>query len=210
MTTLKKFDLNYMIMLFFLYSCAYVPKNTKVNVSNSPKIGNEFKCKRISARFGLSDHIPFEVKYLRHSELVEKDEQTQAETVLLNEIKETRIFNLAETQDSSEKLVFGFTIYRETDNYGFLWLPIFTLGIIPAAVDTHYSLGLRVFDGDGKLLKEYSSSVVDFKYYVGLWFIPIAKKETSLNLRDIEKKYLPRFFDEIMTQVKRDKIINCN
>lgn len=204
-----KSHLSYVITLLFMFSCAYVPKKSVEPILNSPKASKEMECEKINARFGLMDHLPFEVKHLRHSELVEKNDQDQSETILLKKIKESGNFILNNEGRTDQELILGFTEYRETDNYGYLWIPVFTLGIIPALVDTHYSLGLRIFDKDGKLLREYKSSIVDFDYYVGLWFIPIAKKDGSLNLREIEKRYLPLFFDELMNKVKADNIIKC-
>lgn len=194
------------VQMIFLFSCAYIPKGIKMQYNAEEQ--NTKKCEKISARFGLIEHLPFEIKFLKHSELKENVE-SNAEAKILTLIKESGNFN-SSVSESSKDLILGFTIYRETHNYGLLWLPALTLGIIPAKMSTDYSLGLRVFKTNGELLKEYKSTTRNFDYYVGLWFIPLSGSDEALNLRDIENKFLPVFFDELMQALKKDKIIACN
>lgn len=200
-----------LLQIVFLFSCAYIPKtleqpDVKLNNAGVQKIE---RCKKIYGRFGLIEHLPFEPKYLKHSEIEDNAVLENAELKIRNLIKDSGILDFSSKSDFAKSLIFGYTIYRDTHNYGLLWLPALTLGIIPAKVTTDYSLGVRVFNANGSLLKEYKSSVVAFDYYVGLWFVPLAYRDDSLNLREIENKYLPVLYYDVLEKMSSDGVISC-
>lgn len=200
----------FLLAVLILNACAYIPAESgKKIVSVSSQRVKEKNCQKVLARVGLMQQIPFEISDLERTELRDNTTLSNDGNVLKSVIRESEVFDISGMPTKKEALIFGYSIYRKTHNYGLLWFPYLTLGIIPAKVSSDYLLGVRVFNKEGKLLTEYKSQPIHFDYYVGLWFVPLAKRNDSLNLREIENKYLPALFYDVLEQMSNDGVVSC-
>ncbi len=94
--------------------------------------------------------------------------------------------------------IFAFSVVRKTKNWGLLWIPALTLGIIPVSLDGEASMRLKVFDQDGKLLGDFVSANYRYDVYAGIPFlIPMMFSERYRNLDKLEEERIRAVLAEL-------------